>query len=305
MIKDYIFFRLAKEDLKFQPMNKNITLFLTFIIFCSLNFKSFSQAKDSIRYTSSNKGKFFVSWGGNRDAYSKSDIRFTGEDYDFTIKDATAYDKPKGWHIDYINPTRITIPQTNLKIGYFISDHYSIAIGADHMKYVMQRNESRRLEGYIDLPEDEAGSAYNGTYNNEPFLVSEDFLLFEHTNGLNYVYVEFARVDDISSIFKINNTDKIQVNITEGIGTGILYPKTNTTLLQKDRYDEFHLAGYGVSVNVGLNITFLKYFFIQGDLRSGYINMPDIRTTSNVNESASQHFFFLQKVISVGGIFRI
>ena len=288
-----------------QPMNKNFTAFLINILILSLSFNLFSQSKDSIRYTSSKKGKFFVSWGGNRDDYSKSDIRFKGENYDFTINDATAHDKPKGWHADYINPTRITIPQTNIKIGYFISDHYSISIGADHMKYVMQRNESRRLEGYIDLPYDEVGSVYNGTYNNEPFLVSEDFLLFEHTNGLNYVYTEFARVDDISPIFKINNTDIFQVNITEGIGAGFLYPKTNTTLLGKDRYDEFHLAGYGISVNAGLNITFLKYFFIQGDLRSGYINMPDIRTTSNVNESASQHFFFLQKVISAGGIFRI
>lgn len=32
-------------------------------------------------------------------------------------------------------------------------------------------------------------------------------------------------------IFK--NTDILQVNFTEGIGSGILYPKTNTTLLQK------------------------------------------------------------------------
>jgi hypothetical protein len=37
-----------------------------------------------------------------------------------------AHDKPKGWHVDYINPV-MTIPQTNFRIGYFINDHYSIA----------------------------------------------------------------------------------------------------------------------------------------------------------------------------------
>ena len=286
-------------------MNKTSVSILFVFFFFNLCFNSISQTKDSIRYTSTNKGKFFLSWGGNRDEFSKSDIRFKGEDYDFTIKNATAVDKPKGWHIDYINPMRVSIPQTNFKLGYFISDHYTIAIGEDHMKYVMQRNEARRLEGFIDLPNDDSGSIYNGTYKNEPFIVSEDFLLFEHTNGLNYVYLEFARFDDISSIFKINNTDKFQVNITEGFGGGILYPKTNTTLLGKDRYDEFHLAGYGISVDLGLNFTFFKHFYIQGDLKSGYINMSDIRTTSNVSESASQHFLFLQKVISVGGIFKV
>ncbi len=268
---------------------------------CNISAQKSTQSK----YTENKKGQFFISWGGNRESYSKSDITFKGEDYNFTIHDATAHDKPKGWHVDYINPTRITIPQTNIKMGYYISDNYAISFGIDHMKYVMYRNESRKLEGYIDLPDTEPGSVYNGVYNNEQFLVSEDFLKFEHTNGLNYAYLEFARVDDISSIFHIQNTDKFQVNFTEGLGGGILYPKTNTTLLQKDRYDEFHLAGYGISINAGLNFTFLKHFFIETDLKGGYINMPDIRTTSNTAESASQHFFYLQRILSIGGIFRI
>ncbi len=278
--------------------------FLGLALFCAiLNI----QAQDTTTktYTANNKGKFFISWGGNRESYSKSDIRFKGENYDFTIKDATAHDKPKGWHVDYINPTRITIPQTNLKVGYYISDHYTVSLGVDHMKYVMYRNETRRINGYIDLPESEAGSKYNGTYNNEPFLVSEDFLMFEHTNGLNYAYAEFARVDDISSLFGIQNTDIFQVNITEGLGGGLLYPKTNTTLLEKDRYDEFHVAGYGFAINAGLNLTFFKHFFVQFDLKGGYINMPDIRTTSNTAESASQHFTYLQRIIAIGGIFRL
>ncbi|WP_298239178.1 hypothetical protein [uncultured Algibacter sp.] len=264
-------------------------------------------AQDSIpkRYTSSNKGKFFISWGGNRESFSRSDIHFKGDDYNFTIKDASAHDKPKGWHLDYINPTKITIPQTNFKIGYFISDNYTISLGADHMKYVMHRNLNKTIDGSINLPSDELGSQYNGVYNNEEFFVSEDFLLFEHTNGLNYIYVEIARYDDISSIFNIQNTDKFQLNITEGFSSGVLYPKTNTTLLQKERYDEFHLAGYGVSLNAGLNLTFFKHFFMQLDFKGGYINMPDIRTTSNTDESASQHFFYLQRVISLGGVFII
>ena len=276
------------------------------LLLIAFSYHGFSQEKSAAtKYTSTKKGKFFISWGGNRETYSKSDITFKGDDYNFTIKDATAIDKPKGWHTDYINPTRMTIPQTNVKIGYFISDKYAISFGVDHMKYVMERNESRRLEGFIDLPENELGAIYNATYNNDLFLVTEDFLKFEHTNGLNYVHLEFTRVDDISSIFHIGNTDKLQVNFTEGIGGGILYPKTNTTLMAKDRYDEFHLAGYGFSVNAGLNLTFFKHFFVEADLKGGYIDMPDIRTTSNTSESASQHFFYLQRILSVGGIFRI
>ncbi|MEH1009248.1 hypothetical protein VDP25_16025 [Winogradskyella sp. ECml5-4] len=264
-----------------------------------------AQTQESPKYTSSNKGKFFISWAGNRDSYSKSDIRFKGKDYDFTIKDATAKDKPKGWHVDYINPTRITIPQTNFKLGYFISNHYMVSFGIDHMKYVMNRDKYRTADGYINLPEDELGSTYNGVYNNETLFVSSDLLKFEHTNGLNYVYTEFARYDDISSIFGIKNTDTFQINITEGLGAGVLYPKTNTTLLQKERYDEFHVSGYGLSVNVGLNFTLYKHFFVQLEAKGGYIDMNDIRTTNDSADRAEQHFLFFQRIIAFGGIFRI
>jgi hypothetical protein len=57
--------------------------------------------------------------------------------------------------------------------------------------------------------------------------------MYEHTDGLNYINTEFSRHDDISSLFKIQNTDKIQINLTEGVGVGLLYPKTNATLFVK------------------------------------------------------------------------
>ena len=139
----------------------------------------------------------------------------------------------------------------------------------------------------------------------DQLTLDEDFLTFEHTDGLNYVNTEISRVDDISSLFKLPNTDKFQINVTEGVGVGLLYPKTNTKLLGKDRYDQFHIAGYGLSAKVGLNFTFFKYFFIQTELKGGYIDMNDIRTTSSKADSAEQHFWFLQRIVAVGGIFRI
>ena len=109
----------------------------------------------------------------------------------------------------------------------------------------------------------------------------------------------------MSKLFHLPNTDKFQINLTEGIGAGILFPKTNTKLLNKERYDQFHISGYGVSAKVGLNVTFFKHFFIQTELKGGYIDMNDIRTTNNTADKAEQHFWFLQRIISVGGIFRI
>ena len=272
---------------------------LTFCVFSQYTFSQ-ETVENPEKYTAHNKGKFYIFWGGNRESFSKSDIRFKGADYDFTLHNVAAHDKPKGFHIDYFNPARMTIPQTNLRIGYFISDHYNISIGFDHMKYVMYNDRRVSYSGYYPNP---------GTYNENPangeLTLDEDFLLFEHTDGLNYVNTEISRVDDISKLFKINNTDKIQVNVTEGIGAGFLYPKTNTTLLGKDRYDEFNIAGYGLSAKVGLNVTFFKHFFIQTELKGGFIEMNNIRTTQDKADSAEQNFWFLQRILTVGGIFRI
>ena len=274
---------------------------LTFCVFSQYTFSQ-ETVENPEKYTSKNKGKFYVFWGGNRESYSKSDIRFKGADYDFTIYNVSAHDKPKGYHIDYVNPARMTIPQTNLRIGYFINDHYNISIGFDHMKYVMYNDRRVDYSGYY--PE-EGNNTFGETISDDELLLTEDFLLFEHTDGLNYVNTEIARVDDISGLIGLSNTDKFQINLTEGIGGGFLYPKTNTTLLGKDRYDEFHISGYGLSAKVGLNFTFFKYFFIQTELKGGYIEMNDIRTTKDKADSAEQNFWFFQRIIAVGGIFRL
>lgn len=258
------------------------------------------EIKTQEKYTAHNKGKFYISWGGNREQYSKSDVNFRGENYNFTVQDMQAHDKPKGWHIDYINPCKMTIPQTNFRVGYFITDHYSVSIGWDHMKYVMTQDQVANVSGTINT-----GEGYDNIYNNTPTVMTEDFLTYEHTDGLNYINAEFVRHDDFSKWLGITNTDKVQFNILEGVGGGLLYPKTNTKLMGRRRHDEFHISGYGLSAKAGLNITFFKHFYLQGELKGGYINMQDIRTTYNGADRASQEFFFLQQILEVGAIFRI
>jgi hypothetical protein len=168
------------------------------------------------------------------------------------------------------------------------------------MKYVMIQNQSARITG--NYP-----NSFNSTVisNGMVDLTDESFLTFEHTDGLNYVNSEFSRVDDISKLFKINDTDKIQVSLTEGAGAGILYPKTNVALMGQERHDDFNVAGYGVSLKAGLNITFFKHYFIQAELKGGYIDMQNIKTTFNNADSASQHFMFFERVIAFGGIFQL
>lgn len=106
--------------------------------------------------------------------------------------------------------------------------------------------------------------------------------------------IEFRRNDNLLTI------GNARVTLIEGIGADLLVPRTNTRLLDNQRYDEFHLAGYGFSALVGVHVTIYKSFFIQSEFKGGYINMPDIRTTLSERDKASQHFFFSQWNILFG-----
>lgn len=238
-------------------------------------------------------------WGWNRGHYSTSDIRFKGSDYDFTLNNVKADDKPKPFGIYYLKPNELTIPQTNFRVGYFFKENYTISLGLDHMKYVMRNDQTVKIDGTINT-----GGEFDGTYNNDDIVLTEDFLTFEHTDGLNYINAEVSRFDNLDNWLKFP-VKNIDINLTEGVGVGVLYPKTNTTLLGKERYDEFHVSGYGISAHVGLNITFFKYFFIQSNFKVGYINMQDIRTTNDKVDSASQHFTFIENMYVFGAKFNL
>jgi hypothetical protein len=94
-------------------------LVLLFILTVSQIINAQQTNPNPEKFTAHNKGKFYIFWGGNREKFSKSDIRFTGQNYDFTLHNVIADDKPKGWHVDYINPGRMTIPQTNFRYRVF------------------------------------------------------------------------------------------------------------------------------------------------------------------------------------------
>ena len=268
---------------------------LTLLVFSLILLQSFSQNSHALNFFAKKnlthkKGDLSIYWGWNGSNYTNSDIHFSGNNYNLTLNDVVALDRQSAFDpAIYFNPANMTIPQYNLRIGYFIHDKYQLSIGADHMKYVMRNYQDVTIDGEINV-----GTGYDGTYSGETINLKPNFLLFEHTDGLNYENIELRRFDEI--IQKKN----FCLSLNEGIGAGVMIPKTNTTLLNNQRYDEFHLAGYGLSLVGSLNFTFYKHFFIQSELKGGFIHMPDIRTTMNSSDKASQHFFFAQYNVVFG-----
>ncbi len=243
----------------------------------------------------SKKNHFYGYWGYNLSEYSKSDISFKGDDYNFTLYDVTAYDRPTPFSFNvYFNPSTISIPQWNLRFGYFFSNRWSISLGTDHMKYVMKQNQTSPIEGYINI----AGGEDNKIYNREPKLLTEEFLKFEHTDGLNYGSIE---VEYHGNIYTFN--EKHSINYYVGPGVGLLVPRTNITLMEYPRYDEFHVAGFGLSGKVGVDFVLWKHLMLNAEWKNGYINMSDILTTGdNPTDRANQIFWFTEFTWTIGFI---
>jgi hypothetical protein len=260
-----------------------MTRFLLFFFALTLNSQSFAQAD----LTTRQKGDFYFYWGYNRAAFTKSDIKFKGPGYDFTLKDVVAYDRPTDFDAGlYFNPASMTIPQYVYRLGYFINASWSISVGMDHMKYVMPQYQMVAVEGEINQP----GNPYNGIYGETNVIAMDpDFLTFEHTDGLNYA--NFS-ADYFQNIYT-SASAKFNIAAFGGGGIGMMIPKSNVQLMSGARNDQFHIAGYGLHADAGIQFTFWKHLFLRTQSKAGFIHMPSVLTRPNkVEDRASQHFWF-------------
>ena len=265
------------------------------LIFAFLCLLFITNTKAQQKISGNKKGDITILWGWNRCWFTNSDIHFMGDNYDFTLTDVVAKDRQTKFDpAIYFHPELITIPQTNFRIEYFHKHNYSMSLGVDHMKYVVQQNQSASITGSIE----NLGTTFDRDYSNETINIEDGFLQFEHSDGLNYINFEYRRFDNLAKYKNWN------LNIAEGLGTGFLLPRTNATLFNNKRHDEFHLAGYGFNAVIALNLSYKRYF-MQSELKGGFINMPDIRTTEYKSDRASQHFFFSQLNFLVGYSFSL
>lgn len=241
----------------------------------------------------SKKGQMFFFYGWNRAAFSNSDIRFKGNGYDFQLNNVTAQDRPTKFGLVYFDPSWFTVTQYNFRIGYFIKDNLALVLGIDHMKYVMDQDQTVNFKGHISDPE-YAAMVQNGQVN----LADEKFLTFEHTDGLNY---ENLGLEKYKSLINKKNVDLVW---SYGAGIGFMFPKSNVKLFGNERSDRFHVAGMGTDVRASLNLVLWDHVMVRVEGKAGYINMWDIKTTlNNKPDKAQQDFVFGQVMAGIGYTF--
>lgn len=286
---------------------KKIVLFIGIVLFSS-TFVSAQQDTEigksifkpkNIR-TESNKGKFFAHWGYNFSAYSKSDIHFTGPGYDFTLHHVKAGDRPTKLSMTYLDPSRLSIPQFNFHFGYYIKDNYSISLGWDHMKYVVDIPQQVKITGHIDSEISNPGIPTGdraGQYNGEPITVDSAMLTFEHTDGYNFASVGLERYDDIL----VDRKGRQVLTMETGVDVGLLVPRSDVHLFGEGGNHYWNIAGYGASAKVGLQYRFWKGLYLQSSFKTGYTDLNNIRTTGRRGvDKAEQGIWFFENYWVLG-----
>jgi len=241
------------------------------------------------------KGSMYFFWGYNRSIYSKSDINFAGENYNFTIHKARAKDNPARKFKTYVNPTTLTVPQFNLRFGIYTNSSWDISLGYDHMKYVMVNWQEAKLTGSIPASENQY---LNGDFDGEYYMIHDDIIHYENSNGLNYITVQAT----YNKLFFRTNDRIFAIRGRLGGGMGAIVTQTDFNFNGKGYHTMQKLTGFGASVHSGVRFEFFNRLFAQTNFSAGAISLPHLQTIANTNNYANQKFMYADWQI-VGGVF--
>lgn len=246
------------------------------------------------------RGSFYFYWGYNRAYYNRSDIHFQGDGYDFTLERAWAEDIPEKFDPSvYFNPTQLTVPQFNIRAGYFIRPDVSISLGWDHMKYHLIPTQYIRINGFID-PSKYPIEHPTGRFDHEYFLYNPAFMNYHHSDGFNYVRVGLEK----RLPFWRSRNGKIQSALYGGPSLGLMLPWTDFTFFGQHYENKPHISGFGMSINSGGRLELGRHFFVQVNAQVGWSNLPDILLQWPDAARASQRIVFIERSWALGAYIR-
>lgn len=275
---------------------------LTVVLLIMLVFPITAQKRKYTRKKDSdNKGTLFFYWGYNRSFYTKSDIRFQGNGYDFTMGNARAHDNPAKLSWDYINPAKITIPQFNIRIGYYFKNNWALSFGYDHLKYVFADQNQVQLSGHIE-PGLDTESNLSGDYSNVNYTTDRSKFHYENSDGLNYLRFELTR----SQQWYKTKSGWFGFTTNVGVSTGALLSFNDFRFAGQNDMRTISMSGYGLSAHLGLRFEFFQHVFLQANYGGGFMHQVNVKTRPNdVSAKASHTYGFMEMNAVIGALFYI
>lgn len=231
------------------------------------------------------QGTFYGTWGYNRSTYTKSTLHFVGQGYDFSLAESKAKDNPSPLSWDYFNPKLLTVPQFNIRFGYYIKNHYAISFGYDHMKYIFRDRNQVLLSGHIDPGVDDVTN-WSGDFQDSLVITNRDNFHYENSNGLNFIRFGFERTDNL---FGLKKWFVLSSHVGVSAGGLLTYNDFNFGG-QKDMVT-ISLSGYGLAASGGIRLEFFKHVFLQSNLTGGFNHLVKVKTRPNDASAFARQFY--------------
>lgn len=234
------------------------------------------------------KHGWYFYWGYNRASFNDSNLHVFGPDYDLTFYDLKATDRPTPFSLKgYFSIARLSIPQYNYRIGRRLRGNWFASIGADHLKYVVVKDQPTRVSGIIS---ENASTKYAGVYLNQPIVLSEYLLRFEHSDGLTLVSL------DIDWGLPLAKFGQFSASLRPGIGGVWAVCRTDVAVFDDHKNTDFHLAGYSFQGKTTVEIDWRNRFFFAWGVKTGYVSLPDILIKDkNDPRRAEQNIEFFER----------
>jgi len=268
-------------------------IFISFLIFLPFLGASQKTSKDSQA-----KRAMFVYWGYNRSFYTDSKISFFGPGYDFSLAGVQATDRPSPDFITYVDPSTLTVPQFNARIGFNFKKKWALSFGYDHMKYVMVHGPTYLLSGKIN-PGIDLATNWSGVYNAEPVTFDDSTFHYENTNGMNYIRAEISHIDKLARV-----SNAFAIYSVSGLGAGLVLNYNDFTFAGEKSMTTLSMSGVGASAHLGIRFEFFRHFFLQANNSVGFLYQHRVKTRGNDPYAyARQSLGYFQSDLVLGGIF--
>jgi hypothetical protein len=265
-------------------MAKNyFPLIRIFILFFACFSPLFLQAQNAKAQNSMFAGNFNISIGLGSNFYSKSNLKFSGSGYDFSLDDVALWQNSPAFSMPDFS--KLLSNQYAISVGYNIRRGVNLSLGIDRLKYGIKPGQSVFLNGYVNSEMDTV-SNLSGQYTDELINLDSARIQFGSNVGMSYVSIELNLMQNLYRTKRRN----FVVNAIYGIGAGVLH--TNSTFnFGGFQESKSSLSGFGVNANAGLRFEFFKYFYLQPNLSANFLNQVSVRTHQNASKNIGSHFF--------------
>ncbi|MEZ7902077.1 MAG: hypothetical protein QMC21_00435 [Flavobacteriales bacterium] len=244
----------------------------------------YTNAQDTTERT--NKGRIYASYGLSRTTYDLSTLKMSGDGYDFSL---THFDANDGF-------SEYDFAKFNGKIGYFFSEHFSIALGFDNFSYKAIDKRLVKIGGVIS----DTTGGYEAEYqsNEDVIRTNSDFITFEYFK-LNYINLNLEVHDN----FWVSKNTKFAWSYYFGLGAGIVITESTVSLFGQDAVTKNNgMNGFGANASFGTKF-YLGPVYLDLGGKAGYIKTKDV-STGGIG-TADHNFMFTSGIASIGVSFNL